>query len=121
MTRDTMRILAQDRLISNNTRTTKLNNNDLIIGPTGAGKTRNYVKPNLLQYALEGGCSLIIADTKGSLVEEVGPVMAAHGYKVINLDFINLMNNSVGYNPLDFVSCDSKQNYSEQEIPEGVF
>lgn len=116
MTRDTMRILAQDRLISNNTRTTKLNNNDLIIGPTGAGKTRSYVKPNLLQYALEGGCSLIIADTKGSLVEEVGPVMAAHGYKVINLDFINLMNNSVGYNPLDFVSCDSKQNYSEQEI-----
>ena len=78
MTQDTMRILAQDRLISNNTRTTKLNNNDLIIGPTGAGKTRNYVKPNLLQYALEGGCSLIIADTKGSLVEEVGPVMAAH-------------------------------------------
>ena len=39
MTRDTMRILAQDRLISNNTRTTKLNNNDLIIGPTGAVKT----------------------------------------------------------------------------------
>lgn len=117
MTRDTMRILAQDRLISNNTRTTKLNNNDLIIGPTGAGKTRNYVKPNLLQYALEGGCSLIIADTKGSLVEEVGPVMAAHGYKVINLDFINLMNNSVGYNPLDFVSCDPAQKgYSEQEI-----
>ncbi len=117
MTRDTMRILAQDRLISNNTRTTKLNNNDLIIGPTGAGKTRNYVKPNLLQYALEGGCSLIIADTKGSLVEEVGPLMAAHGYKVINLDFINLMNNSVGYNPLDFVSYDPAQKgYSEQEI-----
>ncbi len=117
MTQDTMRILAQDRLISNNTRTTKLNNNDLIIGPTGAGKTRNYVKPNLLQYALEGGCSLIIADTKGSLVEEVGPVMAAHGYKVINLDFINLMNNSVGYNPLDFVSYDPAQKgYSEQEI-----
>ena len=117
MTQDTMRILAQDRLISNNTRTTKLNNNDLIIGPTGAGKTRNYVKPNLLQYALEGGCSLIIADTKGSLVEEVGPLMAAHGYKVINLDFINLMNNSVGYNPLDFVSYDPAQKgYSEQEI-----
>lgn len=117
MTRDTMRILAQDRLISNNTRTTKLNNNDLIIGPTGAGKTRSYVKPNLLQYALEGGCSLIIADTKGSLVEEVGPLMAAHGYKVINLDFINLMNNSVGYNPLDFVSYDPAQKgYSEQEI-----
>ena len=116
MTQDTMRILAQDRLISNNTRTTRINNNDLIIGPTGAGKTRNYVKPNLLQYALEGGCSLIIADTKGSLVEEVGPVMAAHGYRIINLDFIDLMNNSVGYNPLDFISYDSKRNYSEQEI-----
>ncbi len=117
MPQDTLRILAQDRLISNNTWTTKINNNDLIIGPTGAGKTRSYVKPNLLQYALEGGSSLIIADTKGSLVKEVGPVMAAHGYRIINLDFIDLMNNAVGYNPLDFVSYDpAQQGYSEQEI-----
>ena len=44
---DNQRILAQGQLISNSTRTTGINNNDLIIGPSGAGKTRGYVKPNI--------------------------------------------------------------------------
>lgn len=42
----TYRILARDQCISNDTWATGLNNNDLIIGPSGAGKTRGYV----LQY-----------------------------------------------------------------------
>ncbi len=114
---NTTRILAQDHLASNNTRATNINNNDLIIGPTGAGKTRNYVKPNLLQCALEGSGSLIVTDTKGSLIQEVGPVLAAHGYNVMNLDFINLMNSQHGYNPLDYVRYDPVRNrYSEQDI-----
>ena len=41
---DTMRILAQGELMSSNTRETGINNNDLIIGPSGAGKTRSYVR-----------------------------------------------------------------------------
>ena len=69
---ETSRILAQDCLIPNDTWVTHINNNDLIIGPSGAGKTRNYVKPNLLQCALQGGESLVVADTKGSLIREVG-------------------------------------------------
>ena len=55
------RILAQGENASNNTFRTGRNNNDLIIGPTGSGKTRYYVKPNLLQASE----SLIITDTKG--------------------------------------------------------
>lgn len=114
---NTSRILAQNCLIPNNTRLTHINNNDLIVGPSGAGKTRNYVKPNLLQCALQGGESLVIADTKGSLIREVGPVLAAHGYKVINLDLTELMNNTVGYNPLDYVRYDSAhKKYNEQDI-----
>ena len=42
-------ILAQNHMLSCNTRQTGLNNNMLVIGPSGAGKTRNVLKPNLLQ------------------------------------------------------------------------
>lgn len=114
---NTSRILAQNCLIPNNTRLTHINNNDLIIGPSGAGKTRNYVKPNLLQCALQGGESLVVADTKGSLIREVGPVLAAHGCRVVNLDLTDLLNNTTGYNPLDHVRYDPVQKkYSEQDI-----
>ena len=43
---ESYRILAKDRLMNNDTRATGLNNNDLVIGPGGAGKTRGYVKPS---------------------------------------------------------------------------
>ena len=92
------RILAQDELVSNNTWETNLNNNDLIVGPTGSGKTRYYVKPNLLQM----NESVIVTDTKGSLRREVGPVLERAGYRVLDVDFTNV-GNSYGYNPLDFV------------------
>ena len=72
----TYRILADGCWRSNNTWETGLNNNDLIIGPSGAGKTRGYVKPNLLQCSE----SVIVADTKGSLIDEVGPALRKRGY-----------------------------------------
>ena len=59
MKQSTYRILANGQTVSNNTWDTGLNNNDLIIGPTGSGKTRGYVKPNILQC----NESLIITDT----------------------------------------------------------
>ena len=93
-----MRILAQGHFVSNDTRSTGLNNNDLIVGPTGSGKTRGYVKPNLLQMCE----SAIVTDTKGSLRHEIGPVLEQAGYRVIDFDFTNVAESS-GYNPLDFV------------------
>ena len=47
--KETFRILAENQAVSNNTWKTGLNNNDLIIGPSGAGKTRGYVLPNIMQ------------------------------------------------------------------------
>ena len=49
--KNTYRILGSDTMICNDTYRTGLNNNDLIIGPSGAGKTRGYVKPNILNAA----------------------------------------------------------------------
>ena len=76
------RILAKDQWMDNNTWNTGLNNNDLILGPSGSGKTRSYVKPNIMQC----NESLVITDTKGSLLSEVGPVLKNQGYRIINID-----------------------------------
>lgn len=112
MRKDTNRILAQGELRNNNTWVSGINNNDLIVGVSGAGKTRNYVKPNLMQ----GEHSFIVADTKGNLIREVGPLLKKNGYKVLNIDFTE-MKSSCGYNPFDFIRYDEMNNkYSEQDI-----
>ncbi len=109
---NTYRILADNETASNNTWTTGLNNNDLVIGSTGAGKTRNYVKPNLLQE----NESFIVTDTKGLLVKEVGPSLQRDGYRIIHIDFTD-PGSSYGYNPLDFIRFDAKTHkYREQDI-----
>lgn len=105
----TCRILAQNVLMSNDTRSTGLNNNDLIIGPSGAGKTRNYVKPNLMQC----NESVIVTDTKNNLLSEVGPLLEKQGMRVINVDFTD-MTGSYGYNPLDYIRSDPR--YYEKDI-----
>lgn len=69
---DTTRILAKGVEISNNTRKTGVNNNDLIIGPAGAGKPRGYIIP----YILHSEESLIVADTKGNLCRQYGETAA---------------------------------------------
>ena len=83
MNKDTYRILARDVMQSNNTHKTGINNNDLIIGPSGAGKTRGYVIPNILQ----ANESMIIADTKGDLAKAFRGYLEDKGYKVFVLDF----------------------------------
>lgn len=102
--RETYRILAQGHNISNDTWKTGLNNNDIICGPSGAGKTRGYVIPNILQFSE----SMIIADTKGALLGELGGILKENGYKVLNIDFSDIGAGS-GYNPLDYIREDHKQ------------
>lgn len=110
---DTLRILAQDVTASNNTWLTGQNNNDLIIGPSGAGKTRGYVKPNILQC----NESLIIADTKGNLMDQLGPVLREKGYRLYRIDLKDPDNSTCGYNPMDFVRFDRRRGcYKEQDI-----
>ena len=89
------RILAKGVVVSNDTRITGLNNNDIIIGTSGCGKTGGYVIPNIQN--LTG--SLIVSDTKGQLYRMFKDELEAKGYKVYILDFVNPLN-SCGYNPL---------------------
>ncbi|MBR0450747.1 MAG: type IV secretory system conjugative DNA transfer family protein [Oscillospiraceae bacterium] len=88
------------------------NNNVMVLGPTGAGKTRNYVKPNVA-HSHE---SMIILDTKGSLYEELAGELERSGFNVKVLDFTNLRK-SCGYNPLDYIRYDrDKGRYAEQDM-----
>ncbi len=75
-----------------------LNNNVLVLGSSGGGKTRHHVKPNLMQA--QG--SYIVLDCKGSLYEEMGPYLRDCGYKVDQLD-LTTMGGTVGYDPLHHV------------------
>ncbi len=113
------RILADGVTVSNDTWSTGTNNNDMIVGPPGAGKTRSYVIPNIL-HTQEG---LIVADTKGDLYRKYGGYLRKKGYRVMHLDFTDVAHTPFGYNPLSYIrECrDSDANrdgdfYSEQDI-----
>lgn len=106
------RILAKGEYRDNNTWVSGINNNDIIIGPSGAGKTRNYVKPNIMQC----NESFIVADTKGNLHKQLGSLLDKNGYHIQVVNYKNVKN-SMGYNPLDFIRYDKeKDTYSEQDI-----
>ncbi len=108
---DTVNILASDVFVNQDTRKSGINNNVLVIGPPGSGKTRNYVKPNIMQ----ANTSMIVSDAKGSLYGECADFLRAKGYTVYLLDFVNMKSN-IGYNPLDYIRFDDTGFPKEQDI-----
>ena len=80
------------------------NKNVLVVGGSGSGKTRFWLKPNLLQCH----SSYVVTDPKGTIVLECGNVMLKNGYKVKILNTINFKK-SMRYNPFSYV-------HSEKDI-----
>ena len=80
------------------------NKNVLVVGGSGSGKTRFWLKPNLLQCH----SSYVVTDPKGTIVLECGNAMLKNGYKVRILNTINFKK-SMHYNPLAYV-------HSEKDI-----
>ena len=78
-------ILAKNSRYSLNSYDTKLNNNVLVVGASGAGKTRGVVIPNIMQKT----GSYIISDPKGSLYNKYKAELEEAGYEVKKLDFVN--------------------------------
>lgn len=89
--------------ISNDSYRTGLNNNDLVIGPSGAGKTRGYVAPNLAAPCE----NFVITDTKGNLYRDFHASLEKSGYKVFLIDFSDPLKTECGYNPLSHVRRDA--------------
>lgn len=112
-----VRILADGHTVCNDAWQTGLNNNDIIIGPSGAGKTRGYVKPNILQTAMQGNESMVITDTKGQLCRELDGTLRQHGYNIIELNLADCSRSRHGYNPLEFIRYDrTTDSYNTQDI-----
>ena len=76
------------------------NKNILVIGGSGSGKTRFYVKPNLMQ--MHPKCSYIVTDPKGTLIVECGRMLSHGGYRIKALNTINF-NKSMHYNPFAYI------------------
>lgn len=108
---NSVRQLAEGVFVSNDTRETGLNNNDLIIGSSGSGKTGGYVIPNLQNIS----GSMVVSDTKGLLCRMFGKSLEKKGYKVYTLDFVNPMN-SCGYNPLRSIRRKENGKFREQDV-----
>ncbi len=96
------KILTQNVRISYNSRKHRRNLLTLICGGSGAGKTRFYAKPNLLQ----GNTSFVILDPKGELTRDTANALKQMGYEVRVLDLIN-MNLSYCYNPFAYLKSDN--------------
>lgn len=95
-------ILAKQTYLNLNINETFKNDNVFVLGSTGTGKTRYYVKPNILQQ----NTSFIITDPSGELLTDVGDSLMRAGYvvKVFNLFE---MDHSCGYNPFEYITSDS--------------
>lgn len=76
-------ILGKDAYYSLDCYETKRNNNVLVVGTSGAGKTRGIVIPNLLQAS----GSYVVSDPKGNLYKKYGPYLKSKGYNVKCVDF----------------------------------
>ena len=77
---------------------TETNNNMLVVGGPGTGKTRYYVKPNLLQL----NANYFITDPKGTLIADVGGFFESEGYDILTFDTVDF-SRSMHFNPLSYI------------------
>lgn len=77
---------------------TDTNDNVLVVGGPGTGKTRYYVKPNLLQ----ANASFFVTDPKGTLIREMGGALAELGYEIRAFDTIDF-SRSMRFNPIAYI------------------
>ena len=96
------KILTKNVCIGYDGRLHRRNLNTLVIGGSGAGKTRFYAKPNVMQ----ANTSLVILDPKGEIARDEGYLLEEKGYIVKVLDLIN-MQKSHCYNPFVYLQDDN--------------
>lgn len=78
-----------------------VNLHTVVIGGSGAGKTRYYAKPNIMQC----NTSYVVLDPKGEIIKSVGYMLEDEGYEIKVIDLID-MSKSLGYNPFHYIQSD---------------
>ena len=100
-------LLTQTERLTMNSRPSKpqyaRNKNVIVIGGSGSGKTRFYVKPNLMQMPKK--VSYVVTDPKGTIVIECGKMLQKEGYEIKVLNTINFRK-SMHYNPFKYIKSE---------------
>lgn len=95
------KLLSQNVRIGLNGKIHRRNLNTIVIGGSGAGKTRFYCKPNIMQC----NTSFAVLDPKGEILRSEGYMLEKEGYVIKVIDLID-MSKSHGYNPFHYIQSD---------------
>ena len=106
-------ILGQNVIYSTDCNETGLNNNVLVCGSSGCGKTMSISEPRLLETKHS---SLVATVTKRRLVHKYKPVFVKRGYVVEDLNFIHPAESNVAYDPLQYIGSYSDITFLAESI-----
>ena len=96
-------IMTNEQCLNMDDRATRRNNNVAVLGASGTGKSRFYVKNNLLQV----NCSYIVTDPAGELLESTRDFFFKAGYKIKVFNLVD-MDESDTYNPFEYLKSDEE-------------
>lgn len=94
-------ILSNDVFLNMDTKKTFFNNNVLVIGGSGSGKSRFFVKPNILQ----ANCNYVVTDPAGEMLASMGTFLENQGYEIRVFNLVE-MDKSHCYNPFKYIRKD---------------
>lgn len=94
-------ILSNDVFLNMDTKKTFFNNNVLVIGGSGSGKSRFFVKPNILQ----ANCNYVVTDPAGEMLASMGKFLENQGYEIRVFNLVE-MDKSHCYNPFKYIRKD---------------
>lgn len=106
-------ILGEGDVFSTDCNETGLNNNVIVCGSSGGGKTMSVIEPRLLETF---DSSLIVTVTKRRLVDKYKKVFCERGYNVLDLNFVRPTDSNIAYDPLDYVSSYSDITFLAQAV-----
>lgn len=106
-------IAAKGCVYSSDCAQTGLNNNRIIVGGSGSGKTMSITEPCLLH---SHNRNLIVTVTKSRVIHQYAPLLRSRGYRVEVLDFADLEGGTVGYDPLHYVQTEEEVRFLAQSM-----
>ncbi len=93
-------VLGNNLVYSMDCKKTQINNNLLVVGTTGCGKTMSVTEPNLLATK---NASIVTTFAKRRLVDAYIGLFKERGYETIDINFANPEASAAGYDPMDYV------------------
>lgn len=96
------RQLSEHIYMSLNTRHTDLNNNILVVGGSGAGKTFRFIKPTMMTLS----SSFVVTDPKGEILRDTANFMKSHGYNIKVLNLLDMLHSN-HFNPFVYIRDDT--------------